>query len=358
MISTNTTLKYKPDFERAQKYWAAFWEKELLDRPCAVIWAKKTDTPSPKPGFMAVDDALEKNLAVQDKFFETHDALGEAMPYFSPEFGPDQMAAFLGAPLIKSPDYVNTTWSEKIVTDWKKTFPLEISEENIYWKTTKLLHQNSADYYKDKCLIANIDLHSNIDTLEGLRGAQELLFDIIDTPDLVCEAMIQVRKLYTKIYSDLYEFASKDKMGTISSWLHFYSSGKFNPVQADFICFLNPELFRKIVLPAIEEEVEYLDCSCFHLDGPDALNHIDDILSIKKLNAIQWVPGAGNKPQIQWVELFQKIQNAGKAVIVYGSAEQIKEVHKELKPELVVYELWTDTIKDANDFLDWLKNNT
>jgi len=34
------TLKYKPDFARAQKYWDAFWAHEIIDRPCTIIWAK------------------------------------------------------------------------------------------------------------------------------------------------------------------------------------------------------------------------------------------------------------------------------------------------------------------------------
>ena len=36
-------LKYKPDFEEARKYWDAFWNKEIIDRPCIV-------TTSPKDG--------------------------------------------------------------------------------------------------------------------------------------------------------------------------------------------------------------------------------------------------------------------------------------------------------------------
>ena len=32
-------LKYKPDFERAKKYFEAFWQKEVIDRPLVSITA-------------------------------------------------------------------------------------------------------------------------------------------------------------------------------------------------------------------------------------------------------------------------------------------------------------------------------
>ena len=34
-------LLYKPDFDRVKKYWKAYWEKEIIDRPCVYITAPK-----------------------------------------------------------------------------------------------------------------------------------------------------------------------------------------------------------------------------------------------------------------------------------------------------------------------------
>ena len=67
----------------------------------------------------------------------------------------------------------------------------------------KEFHEIAQKHLQGKALLYDIDVHTNIDTLEGLRGAQKLLFDIIDTPDIIHEAMNQIRKLYTKkIYTN------------------------------------------------------------------------------------------------------------------------------------------------------------
>jgi hypothetical protein len=194
--------------------------------------------------------------------------------------------------------------------------------------------------------------------IEDLRGGQKLLFDLIDTPDLVREAMNQIRKLYRKIYDEFYVYGNKENLGTTCG-LPLYSSGKYNRIQSDFICLLGPDMFREFVLPAIVEEAQFLDHNCFHLDGADALKHIDDILAIEEIDSIQWVPGAGKKTQFQWPEVLHKIQNAGKSIHIFDSSiEEIKIYHKEYKPELIVYEVKASSRVEGLEFLDWLKKNT
>ncbi len=131
--------------------------------------------------------------------------LGEAVPGFRPGFGPDQMAAFLGAPLKINPDSKDTSWTEKIVEKWGDFLPLRLDENNHVWKRMKEFHKAAEDFCRGKCLLLNIDLHSNIDTLEALRGAEKLLFDMIDSPETVEQAMNQVRPLYKQIYNELWQ---------------------------------------------------------------------------------------------------------------------------------------------------------
>lgn len=349
------TLEYKPDFQRARSYWDAFWGHELIDRPCTSIFVNNSDEAVELDRCASVDADFEDVFRKADEYFESHSFLGEAMPGFRCGFGPDQIAGFLGAPL-KMKEV--TSWSEKIVDNWQDFLPLGIDENNLYWRRLKEFHTAAEDYYKGKCLLCDIDMHCNIDALEGLRGAQNLLFDIIDTPDIIHEAMHQIRNLYTKIYNEFYQYGDKKIFGT-SNNLRLYSSGRYNRIQADFICLLDPKMFREFVLDAIAEEAEFVDHSCFHLDGKDALKHLDDILAIETLGAVQWVPGAGQKRQYLWPEVLHKIQDAGKAIVIDGSdIEEIKQHYKEYKPELVVFDLKIDSEKEGLDFLEWLEKNT
>jgi 5-methyltetrahydrofolate--homocysteine methyltransferase len=347
-------LLYKPDFERAQQYWDAFWAHEIIDRPCTVIWAKKEQNAPWAPYISDIGGDFEQTLNQFEKFLNSHLFMGEAMAGIRPSFGPDQVAGFLGAPINYSQQN-QTSWSEKIVQDWE-SFDVSVDENSPCWKRMHEYHMAAEQFCKGKCLLYNIDMHVNIDGLEALRGAQNLMFDLIDKPQAVKKALGQMRQSFVEIYNGFHKYAKKDELGT-TGLLHMYSRGKFNPIQADFICLLSPDMFREFVLPEIEFEAQFLDNCCFHLDGADSLKHLDDILAIEQIDAIQWIPGAGNKPQLEWPELLHKIQSANKAIILYLTPDEVKQIHGEYDPRLVVYEVHADSPQQGQELLDWLKRN-
>jgi hypothetical protein len=357
MGMTDIQLEFKPDFDRARYYWDAFWRHELIDRPCTVIIAEGPDPQVMAPVLQAVDADFDVMINAYDKYARSHCFLGESIPGFTPNFGPDQFTGFLGAPLKIDPQSPDTSWTEKVVAHWPDFLPLKIDENNPCWKRMHEFHQAAETYCKGKCLLYEIDMHSNFDSLEALRGAENLLFDLADSPEVMERVIDQMRPLYNYVYESFRRYGNKEVLGT-NSGMELYSRGKTDFIQSDFICIMNPAMVRRFVLPALEEESQFLDHSCFHLDGPDALVHLDDILSIKEIGAVQWLPGAGARPQHQWPEVLHKIQSAGKAIVVYADCDLVKEIHKDYRPELVVYHVSTDSRRQAEDLLVWLKSNT
>jgi hypothetical protein len=350
-------LEYKADFERAQNYWDAFWSHSFIDRPCTIITADGDKPKGSIPRLQPIEADFNIMVSEYDKYLKSHHFLGECIPGFRPGFGPDQFAGFLGAPIKVDPNSKDTSWSVKIVEDWKEFLPLEIDYTSPCWQRMHEFHEFTENYFREKCLIYEIDLHSNIDGLEALRGAQKLLFDLIDTPEIIQDAMSQIRPIHQKVYEAFYKYGNKSVLGT-NSTMGLYNRKRTTNIQADFICLMTPEMVRKHVLPALEEEACYLDNSCFHLDGPGSLAYLDDILSIKQIQAVQWLPGEGTKPQHEWPEVLHKIQKAGKAIILYADCELVKVLHKEYNPELVAYCVHADSIKQAEDLLKWLKENS
>ena len=70
----------------------------------------------------------------------------------------------------------------------------------------------------------------------------------------------------------------------------------------------------------------------YHLDGPGALRHLDSLLAIPELNAIQWVPGAGREEFYRWIPVFRKVQAAGKGLQVNCRLTEIDQVIETLDP--------------------------
>ena len=86
-----------------------------------------------------------------------------------------------------------------------------------------------------------------------------------------------------------------------------------------------------------------------------ALGHFEDVASIKRLDGIQWVPGAGEKRTIYWMDLLKKIQAHGKSVWLKDwTAEEIL-ADKELDPSLTMFSLHLDSEAEAEEFLEKLE---
>ena len=83
------------------------------------------------------------------------------------------------------------------------------------------------------------------------------------------------------------------------NWMNIPSSKPWYPIQCDFCYMISPEQFEEFVLPHLVEQVEHMERSVYHLDGVGELTHLDTILDIEGLTAIQWIPGGGrSRPQV------------------------------------------------------------
>jgi hypothetical protein len=71
----------------------------------------------------------------------------------------------------------------------------------------------------------------------------------------------------------------------------------------------------------------------YHLDGWVALQHLETLLGLPELHAIQWLPGAGREAITQWIPLIQRVQRAGKGIAVYVQPEDIPLLLRECRPE-------------------------
>jgi hypothetical protein len=351
-------LQYKPDFERARAYWRAFWNRQVLDRPVVVATAPKDPAhPVKRPSILSRPGG--NYAAALDRFEHWAGATyfaGEAVPSMDVWFGPDQFAAFLGAELTFA-EADETSWTTPCVSDWRAVdLKLDETPGSTWMELLKFLRLAAARS-QGKYLVSTLDMHTNLDALRGLRGTQELCFDLMDRPDDVERAMHQVRRLYAPVYEAVY--AAGDMQRGTTSWLPAYCEQRFAVVECDVICLLGPPHARRFVLPALAEEAAYLDHCIYHFDGPQALRHMDDILAVPDFDVIQWVPGDGQPRQVMWMDLLHKIQAAGKGLYLYDwTMDDIRQHYHELKPEGVIFYFTGESPEQVDELLDWLTAHT
>jgi 5-methyltetrahydrofolate--homocysteine methyltransferase len=154
--------------------------------------------------------------------------------------------------------------------------------------------------------------------------------EIIDT----CRAIILDK--WMKVYHDLQKIIGNHIDG-YNSWMNIWCPKPWYPIQCDFSAFLSPKWFKRFVLPDIISQSEQMDYVIYHLDGPDALIHLDELLNIPSITGIQWVPGAGKELKCSeiWMPVYKKIQNAGKKIYIDGFElpERLVHFYNELDPK-------------------------
>ena len=349
---------HKPDFESARLHWEAFWQGEMIDRPCTRVLAPKDGVsllPHPA-GLVHPDDDLSATIRAYDDWASCIYFGGDAVPFYVPNFGPDIYAAFLGADL-KFAKSNGTSWAVPFVDDWKSVEECLEKPRGYWWDEALDFARQIKTIGEGRFGAAVWDLHSNLDALAAIRGPQQFCMDILDRPNDVEVAVDRVRQSYAPIYDGLFDASGMYETGS-SCWLPYYCEGRFGIVQCDFVCMISPEHARRFLYPALEEELGLLDHSCYHLDGPGALVHVNDILSIERIDSVQWVPGDGNAPVVEWMDLLKKIQEAGKSLYIAASPDEVKQCCRELRPDRVFFDVWAASVAEAEALLAWLKANT
>ncbi len=359
------TLSTKPDLAEAFARWEHFWRGECYKRPPVAASVRRRDAPATDLGdlalryYYAVHGMWEERLALIDRWIEQVCFPAEMIPCVSPDFGPDQWAAFFGAELQFSEDSRATNWVAPIIEDWQAALPLTFDPRQPTFQKLLAYTECLAQHGEGRYLVGQIDAHSNADALSALRGPERFMMDLYDCPEHVESAMRDMRQSYQPIHAAV---AKAGRMGGERGVAHygFWHPRSFQVVQSDVICMMGPEHFRRFVLPALEEEFACHEGVYFHLDGPGALRHLDDLLAIPGHWILQWVPGDGQKPNWQWLEVLQKVQHAGKAVHVFGDGlglEAVQSLHRVLDPALVVYSPQLPNEDEARRLLGWLERH-
>jgi len=342
-------LEFKPDFAEAQAMWERFWKGERSRPLIAAVIPKPGVEPVPKPPYgSGADGNFEPVIDQLLRWAETHEFLFEAIPFFYLEFAADHFATLLGADLTFA-EGQQGGWPVHFVEDWDDV-EIKFRRESKWWKRTVKFARALRKRCDGKLLIASNTLSANLDALVALRGAQGLLWDMIEKPDAVHQALDQVTRAHSRILDALAELLDYDTYGSINRH-GMYCRGRVNVPQSDMSCMISPAMFAEFVEPYLRREMDNLDAVEYHLDGPDAIKHLDALCKIDSLDVIQWVPGAGDAEARDWTWLYTKIDALGKGQILGGSAEEIKLRWGQLKSRKLFFGLDAKSREEAEAFV-------
>ena len=314
-------MQYKKDWEATKQRFDDYWKGQNTGRPVMRVTGVK---PEYYP-FKVPDEIKSKSMEERYMdpesivrryryYCETHEFLAESFPNLNADFGPGSVAAYLGSE-IEFKD--NSVWFAHCVEDWETHPELLFDPENKWFKKHIWLFDECKKRIGEDFPIAIPDLMENVDVLASLRGAMDLIYDMVEDEDEIIKRVQQVTDCYQQYYDAFYKYAAYEG-GSAYTVFQIFGSGKTQKLQCDFSAMLSPDYFRTFVLDSLKQTAGKYDNVLYHLDGPDAIKHMDALMEVDGISALQWTSGDhGPDGTLEdWDVIYDKARAAGKQLWV------------------------------------------
>ena len=320
-------------FDFLKRRYLEYWSRENHDRPLMRITTgngkqlPELKAPPTLKQRWEDPDYVIKNAR---RWIESTHFHAEAVPAFSPNLGPDIVGAVAGCGIEYGED---TSWAKHCVADWNDYPDLVFDENNPYLKKIEALTAAAVADARGEYLVGITDLHPGMDGLVSLRGPENLCYDLIDAPEQVKTRSDQLFYIHKQMMLREEKIIAKNQTGSINWMGVWHPEKRWYVTGCDFCCMVSKPDFEEFVAPGLVQELSILDASIFHLDGPDALRHLDRLLEFEKINGIQWVYGAGQPGARHWLDVLKKIQAANKMIHIECAAADVQILCENLQPE-------------------------
>ena len=268
----------------------------------------------------------EQIIDAMDEHLSRFDFLGDSFPLMNlSSFGPGVLAAMCGAKLDNSSGGV---WffpeKEMEIED----IHVRYDPQNKYAQRIKAIYRAGLDKWQGNVIMGLPDLGGVMDVAATLRGSENLLMDLYDCPEEVSRLNAEIERAWHEAYEDFMQVLKPQKYNT--NWNGLLSEETSYIIQCDFSYMIGNSMFREFVLETLRADTQKLHNTIYHLDGVGELNHLDDILALENLNAVQWVYGDGKPPAECWLDVYRRIMAAGKRIEICGTPESFLKVLAEL----------------------------
>lgn len=324
-----------PDWEQRIARQDAFWAGEVIDRPVANIRFNRPNPEIPKPPEKTfatlkerwLDADYQADLALWRAMNTMH--CGDALPIAFPNLGPEVFSAYFGQDMEYGE---STSWSIPILHDWAEADNLQFSTDNVYWRKTMEMTDALLERGRGRFYTGVTDLHPGGDGIAALRDPQQLCIDLVERPDDVKRLRERIDEVFFTVF-DTFMDKLQAAGQAVTTWAGPISTMRWHVPSNDFSCMISKDMFDEIFLPGLAAECRHAEANLYHLDGPNALRHLDSLLGIPELNAIGWTYGAGNGRTTDWLDVYRQCRAAGKGIQVGLHIDELETFIAEFPPE-------------------------
>lgn len=295
-----------------------WWQREL-DRP--LIGGIVTDAHEPdhtasapfptQANCLDFSHSPESVIDAVDAQLSRYEFFGDGYPRFDLSFfGPGVLSAFCGA---RADNTSGNMWFFPFEEDVSRLHVHYDREHPIAQRIRTLMHAGM-EKWQGHVIIAMPDLGGIMDVIASLCGTENLLYALTDEPKEVHRLILETEQAWDEAYRDF--AAILRPQGMFTDWNGILSRSESYIPQCDFAYMLGPRMFEEFVLPTLRRNTERFSHTIYHLDGVGQLCHLDMLLSLPALDAVQWVYGMGKPGPAHWKDVYRRILDAGKQIML------------------------------------------
>ena len=309
---------WKKDWPEARQHFVDWWNRD------GFVFGAWDLHPADSPHAVVADPGKERDVvqfyadpvwrARHNRFGISKQAFpADVFPVANCDIGPGSLGTFLGA----EPNLTYATvWYKPWISDPDAVGTLRFDPSTKWYRIHEELLKESVRISEGNYFTGLPDLIEGLDTLAALRDNEALMMDLVERPEWVKEKVREINQVWFAAYERMYDIVKFDDGGSTWGGFRLWGPGKTAKLQCDASAMISPAMFEEFVVPALAEQCEWLDYSVYHLDGTQAVRHLDALLSIDELDCIEWTPQAGQPMggSPKWYDMYRKILAAGKCV--------------------------------------------
>lgn len=238
--------------------------------------------------------------------------------------------------------------------------------ENLSFSKSNPWYQKYLEFAKEltnlgqgRFPVAQPILRGVTDTIGSILGQQNLVWGIVDEPEIVKKAFDVVVDTQRSLIEDQYQIIQPFYGGYNIGFYHVWAPGKVIWFQEDLAALLSPRHFDEFLFHTYNRYIEGYDYSMVHLH-PTAFHHLDGIMSVKNLSAVQ-ITNDANVSDIETLfPACKRVIEGGKRLLLgmgSFSKNDIDAILKKLPRNSLALNIIVDTVDDAREMMDYIESH-
>ncbi|MEI8132140.1 MAG: hypothetical protein WCG34_06880 [Leptolinea sp.] len=263
---------------------------------------------------------IAKQQALKNTLF-----LADSLPYIHLDLGASVLAGLLGARVTYEDDHA---WIAPTFSDWQAQPEMKLDSQNKLSNQLDRLLKLLIPELAGKALLMSPNLGGGADALMNLMGAEKICQSLIDYPEEVHSTLDEIAAVWRAVYANLMDVAARQQVGMIH-WCELWSNTPYLLLECELAALVSRKHFQQFLAPDILGQAETVERTIYHICGEESFRHLDAVLEIPGISAIQYVPGKGNRA-LNKFDYLKKIQQHGLPLQIAVSPDEPRDLMKVL----------------------------